>query len=78
MVRQRTVTQSLVLMVVSQITSSLHMFSLTFSIGEKAILYKPPSESRPTKPVWGARRKLPPEIARFVDGTPTNLRLHVL
>jgi hypothetical protein len=43
---------------------------LTFTIDEKTILYKPPAESRPTKPAWGTRRKLASKIARFVHGTP--------
>ena len=51
------------------------MLSLTFNVDEKAILYKPPTESRPTRSAWGTRCKLALNIAGFFQRNPKELPL---
>ena len=65
MERQRTVMQSPVLVVVSQNFLEIHILSLTFTVDEKTILYKPPAEVGPTKSAWGTRCKLTSTIRKI-------------
>jgi hypothetical protein len=51
------------------------MLSLTITIDEKAILYKPPAESGPTKSPWGTRRKLIPRTCGIHSENPRQPQL---